>query len=73
MKTEETQRIKNCLKDFPYRIKVRHGKGTASGWIKAYIPKSRWQADHRLVELRIQLATSRPDTENNHILVDSYE
>ena len=73
MKAEETQYIKNCLKDFLYRIKVQHGKGTASGWIKAYIPKDKWEADHRLVELRIQLATNRPDTENNHIVVCAYE
>ncbi len=72
-KQEETKKVKEILKLLPYRIKVRHGIGTGSGWIKAYIPKNVWELERKNVELLIATATTRPMTEDNHILVHWYE
>ncbi len=72
-KQEETKKVKEALKSLPYRVKVRHGTGTGSGWIKAYIPKICWPLDSQKVETLIAEATQRPMTEYNHILVHWYE
>ena len=47
--------------------------GTASGWIKAYIPKSIWGLERKSVETLIAEVTMRPMTDDNHILVHWYE
>ena len=72
-KQEETQKVKTALKILSYHVKVRHGIGTGSGWIKVYIPRNIWDIDRRKVEALVAEATSRPITENNHILIDWYE
>ncbi|MDP2218494.1 MAG: hypothetical protein Q8J68_14550 [Methanolobus sp.] len=72
-KQEETGKVKAALKYLPYRIKVRHGIGTGSGWIKIYIPRAVWEIENRRVEVLVADAVDRPHTENNHILVTWYE
>ncbi len=72
-KQEETKKVKEALKSLPYKIKVRHGIGTGSGWIKAYIPKVVWDAENKKVEMLIAEATMRPMADYNHILVRWYE
>jgi len=72
-KQEETLKIKEALKCLAYRVKVRHGTGTASGWIKVYIPKAIWAMECQKVEMLIAEVTQRPMTEYNHILVYWYE
>ena len=72
-KQEETKKVKEALKSLSYRVKVRHGTGTGSGWIKAYIPKRVWESERKQVETLIAEATQRPMTEYNHILVHWYE
>ena len=72
-KQEETRKVKEVLKNLPYRVKVKHGTGTGSGWIKAYIPKNVWELEKKSVETLIAEATQRPMTEYNHILVYWYE
>ena len=72
-KQEETKKVKEALKIMPFRVKVRHGIGTASGWIKAYIPKPIWEQERGKVEQIIAQASDRPMTENNHIIVHWYE
>ena len=72
-KQEETKKIKEILKFLPYRIKIRHGIGTGSGWIKVYIPKSVWELEKKNVELLIATALARPIMGENYILVNWYE
>lgn len=72
-KKEETAKIKEALKILGYRVKVKHGIGTGSGWIKAYIPKAIWEQEQRRVEEIIAQASDRPMNENNHISVHWYE
>jgi len=73
-KQEETKLVKEVLKVLPYRVKVRHGTGTGSGWIKAYIPKTLWEKERQNVEVLIAKATHRSGNwEINHILVQWYE
>ena len=72
-KQEETRKVKVALKNLPYRTKVRHGTGTASGWIKVYIPRAIWEKEERQIESLVADATDRPHTENNHIMISWYE
>ena len=72
-KQDETRKVKEALKILPYRIKVRHGTGTGSGWIKAYIPKNLWESERKMVETIIAKASDRQMEEYNHILVNWYE
>lgn len=72
-KQEETKAVKHALRHYPHRVKIRHGTGTASGWIKAYIPRAIWEEEKKVVEIIIAAATHRGLDENNHILVTWYE
>ncbi len=72
-KQEETKKVKEALKSMPYRVKIRHGKGTSSGWIKAYIPKRVWEAERKVIEAIIANITGRQGLEENRISVQWYE
>ena len=74
-KQQETKAVKEALKSLPYRVKVRHGIGTGSGWIKIYIPKKIWINENELrkVENLAAAATGRPLVGENHIIVMWYE
>ena len=49
-KKNETLKIKESLKDFGYRIKVRH---SSAGWIRIYVPISFWMRDKSIIEAKI--------------------
>jgi hypothetical protein len=70
---DETRIVKEALKGLGYRVKVTHGIGTGSGWIKAYIPKPIWEQDRQRVEQMIANAVGRTNEDNNRIVVHWYE
>ena len=73
-KQQETKAVKEALKSLPYRVKVRHGIGTGSGWIKVYIPRKLWEAEHKQVETLVAAAVDRPVRfGENYIIVMWYE
>ena len=72
-KIDQTRIIKQALKGLGYRIKVRHGTGTSSSWIRAYIPKPVWEQDRQRVEHIIANAINRTNEDNNRIVVHWYE
>jgi len=70
---QETSIVKEALKALPYRTKVRHGKGTARGWIHIYLPRSIWNRDRRYVEGIIAQKLGRNQVTENRIMVAWYE